>query len=168
MVVILNGFVKITTGGALAAVRVPGDVVGDPMPADGERATACGPVQASVVRRADFEDFRARHADAAVQLGRIADATLAWVSKRRPGFGAYPAEVRMARVLVELARSCGRPAPEGIELDVSLTQAELASMVGVVEPTAQRAIRELRELGLVSDRLPPHRHRRPRRAAGGG
>jgi CRP-like cAMP-binding protein len=58
--------------------------------------------------------------------------------------------VRLARVLSELARKNSRSTSAGIELGYALTQSELAAMVGVSEPSVQRALRILRDSGVLT------------------
>jgi CRP-like cAMP-binding protein len=75
---------------------------------------------------------------------------LRWANLRRADFAAYPADVRLARVLLEIARTCGQPTDEGVTIGIHLSQPELATMIGVAEATVQKAIRDLRTRGVIS------------------
>jgi CRP/FNR family transcriptional regulator, cyclic AMP receptor protein len=55
----------------------------------------------------------------------------------------------LARVLVELARSYGVRRGDLLHIGVSLTQPELAALVGAAEPTVHRALTEFRRDGVI-------------------
>ncbi|GAB6095713.1 Crp/Fnr family transcriptional regulator [Desulfatiferula olefinivorans] len=57
--------------------------------------------------------------------------------------------VRLAKKLMELAESTGRPEKDGIVLDISLTQKELGDMVGATRESVNKALKNLREEGLI-------------------
>jgi CRP-like cAMP-binding protein len=147
-----RGFVKVTTVvqgfETLLAIRMPGDILGETAALTGRPRTAtvttCGRVVSNVVSRAAFERFLGRHPGAALQMGAIMGERLRWANQRRADFTAYPADVRVARMLAEIATTCGQPVD-----GVALSQPELASMVGVADVTLQKALRALRRRNLV-------------------
>ena len=156
---IQRGFVKVTTVSAaftesLLAIRGPGDIVGELAAISGNgrsaTVTACGHVTSTMVGRPEFEAFLRTHAHAASQLTRTVGDKLLWANRRRVEFASCPAKVRIARVLVDLAEICGRPAGDHLLIAVDLTQPELASMIGAKESTVHKALRELRDEGIVS------------------
>ena len=57
---------------------------------------------------------------------------------------------RLAKKLLELAASHGVPRPDGVLLDLPLTQEALANMVGVTRESANRHLSALRRRGVVS------------------
>jgi CRP-like cAMP-binding protein len=154
---LIRGFVKVTTvvdgNEALMAIRVPGDILGETASLTGRArtatVTACGRVTSSVIKRAAFHSFLVRHPEAAVQMAATVTERLRWANLRRAEFTAYPAEVRLARLLVDLAETCGRPTDDGVTIAARLSQPELASMVGIADATAQKAIRDMRTHGLI-------------------
>jgi CRP/FNR family transcriptional regulator, cyclic AMP receptor protein len=156
--IIVWGFVKIAISAdgveTLLAIRVAGDIVGESAGLTGQPRMAtvrtCGPVTAIVIRHADFKHFLAGHPDVAVRLAAMMGNRLRFANKRRADFASRSPEIRLARVLVDLAHSCGRTTSDAVVLDVALTQRELAGMVGVGEATVQRALRGLRNRGLVA------------------
>jgi CRP/FNR family cyclic AMP-dependent transcriptional regulator len=76
---------------------------------------------------------------------------LRWANRRRSDFAAFPADIRLARLLVEIAEVGGRPRPDGsVELLVPLSQPELAAMIAIGRATVQKALHELRDRGLIS------------------
>ncbi|WP_432839196.1 Crp/Fnr family transcriptional regulator [Dactylosporangium sp. CA-092794] len=156
---LLSGFVKVTTSvegfETLLGIRAPGELVGEVGALTGAprnaTVTACGRVTAGVLNQAEFDAFLRRHPEAAARVTASVAGQLRWANRRRTDFAVYPAHVRLARVLVEVADLCGRPAPGGgVEIGVPLSQPELATMIAIAQATVQKAIQELRRRGLLS------------------
>lgn len=159
VVVLVGGFVKVTTAvdgvETLLGIRLPGDVVGEIGALTGSprnaTVTACGTVSAAIIARATFEGFLRRHPYASRQVMATIARQLTWANRRRSDFAAFPAHIRLARLLVEIAEVCGRPAPAGgIRIVVPLSQPELAAMIAIARATVQKAVHELRERQLIS------------------
>jgi CRP/FNR family transcriptional regulator, cyclic AMP receptor protein len=159
VVLLVGGFVKVTTAvegfETLLGIRLPGEVVGEIGALTGSprnaTVTACGTVYAGIIRRAAFEDFLGRHPYASRQVMATIARQLTWANRRRSDFAAFPAHIRLARLLVEIAEVCGRPAPGGgIEIVVPLSQPELAAMIAIARATVQKAVHELRDGKLIS------------------
>jgi len=158
VVLLVSGFVKVTTAvegyQTLLGIRVPGEVVGEISALTGDprsaTVTACGRVTAGLVNRAGFEAFLRRRPDAATLVTAMVARQLRWANRRRTDFAAFPAHIRLARLLVEIAEVCGRPLPGGgVEIGVPLSQPELAAMIAIAQATVQKAIHELRGRGLI-------------------
>jgi len=155
--VIREGHVKVTTntGGAsrLLAIRLPGDILGEfaAVTGNGRSATvtACGEVVSTVIRQMDFLRFLGRHPGVANQVTATVGERLRWANDRRSDFAAFPVHVRLARVLGDIAESCGEAACDGVLIGVRLNHTELATLVGAAEDTVQRSLRVLRERGLI-------------------
>jgi CRP/FNR family transcriptional regulator, cyclic AMP receptor protein len=155
---LVRGFVKITATvegiETLLAIRVPGDILGETGAISGRprmaTVTACGVVISYAIARAEFRAFLRRHPDAAMHMTAVMGERLRWANLRRADFAAYPADVRLARVLLEIARACGEATDAGVMIGIHLSQPELASMIGVAEATVQKAIRDLRNRGVIS------------------
>ncbi|MEV6344079.1 Crp/Fnr family transcriptional regulator [Actinoplanes sp. NPDC051851] len=155
--VIREGQVKVTTavGGVprLLAIRLPGDLVGEFAAFTGNGRTAtvttCGQVVSTVIRQPDFVDFVNRHPNVALQITATVGRRLRWANERRSEFSAFPAHVRLARILLEIATSCGEAVADGVQITVELSQTELAYLIGAKEDTVQRALRQLRAEGLL-------------------
>lgn len=159
VVLLLGGFVKVTTAvegfETLLGIRLPGEVVGEIGALTGSprnaTVTACGPVYAGIIPRATFEAFLGRHPYASRQVMATIARQLTWANRRRSDFAAFPAPIRLARLIVEIAEVCGRPAPDGgIEIVVPLSQPELAAMIAIARATVQKAVHELRDRKLIS------------------
>jgi CRP/FNR family transcriptional regulator, cyclic AMP receptor protein len=151
---LLIGFVKVTTTDTLLAIRMPGDLLGETAVLTGAprnaTVTACGRVVSVVLARPAFEGFIRRRPEAMRLVTASVVGQLQFANRRRTDFGAFPAHIRLARVLVEIAEGCGRPRPDGgVELGVTLSQPELATMIGIAQATVQKAMQELRAHGLI-------------------
>jgi len=153
-----RGFVKITAivegVETLLAIRVPGDILGETAALTGRPRTAtvtsCGRVTSVVVTQVAFHDFMRRNPQAALYMAATMGERLQWANERRADFAAYPAEVRLARLLAEIAETIGHHSAEGIVIGVGLSQPELATMIGIAEATAQKVIRDLRREGAIT------------------
>jgi CRP/FNR family transcriptional regulator, cyclic AMP receptor protein len=157
---LLDACVKVTApldagGQALLAIRVGGDVVGEVGVMDGGYRTAtvsaCGhqPVIAVRLGGDDLRGLLGRHPEAAISLMSAISRKLRSATRRRIDITNCTARVRMSRVILELAEDYGHSTARGIFITVNLTQIELGTLIGVGETTAQRALRGLREDGLV-------------------
>ncbi len=56
---------------------------------------------------------------------------------------------RLARKLVELAQLHGEVAPDGVRLNVTLTQSELASLIGATRESINKALGHLKREGVI-------------------
>lgn len=155
---LLLGFVKVTTlagdADTLLSVRMPGELLGETAVLTGAprnaTVTTCGRVISVVLSGPAFEGFLRRRPDAMRLVTASVVGQLQFANRRRTDFGAYPAHIRLARVLIEIADGCGRPRPDGgVEIGVTLSQPELATMIGIAQATVQKAMQELRGKGLI-------------------
>lgn len=156
---LLDGVVKetgLTLDGkeALFAIRVGGDVVGEESAMDGRprpaTITTCGPVVARVIRQADFLTALRVDRELSDANNRAILTKLRQANERRVEFAGYDAPTRIARVLRELAVRYADRAGERIVIAWPLSQTELASLAAVSAPAAHKALRMLRERGVIS------------------
>jgi CRP/FNR family transcriptional regulator, cyclic AMP receptor protein len=155
---LLAGMVKVTgaidTGEALLAVRVGGDIVGELAALDNRprlaTVTTAGPVIARVIGQGEFVGFLRVNPDVALAITREVSDKLRSATARRIEFAGYSAAVRLARVLLELSIRYGEQTPAGTVIRCPLTLTELATLAGTTEPTAQRALRQLRTAGVAT------------------
>ncbi|MBT0771492.1 Crp/Fnr family transcriptional regulator [Kineosporia sp. J2-2] len=138
------------------AVRVRGDVIGELAALDGQprsaNVTAAGLVMTRVISPAELQGFFREHPSAALAMSAVVSAKLRWANHRRVDFGTYEVNVRLARLLVDLAGRHGYPTSEGVRVGVALTQPELAALIGASEPAVNRALRRMKDDGLVISR----------------
>jgi CRP/FNR family transcriptional regulator, cyclic AMP receptor protein len=143
--------------GALLAIRIGGDIVGELSAMDRRRRSAnvavCSrqPALVCVVERTAFMDVLTRHPRTHMVLSSVIGAKLRAATRRRADIARNSPVVRMARLLVELADDYGQPSHDrrGVLIGIKLSQIELGSLIGVSGPTAQRALRHLRAMGLI-------------------
>jgi len=157
--VLLSGFVKVTKAvegyQTLLGIRLAGEVVGELGALTGQprvaTVTACGRVTAGLLSQARFEAFLSRRPDASRLIAAAVARQLRWADRRRSDYAAFPAHIRLARLLTEIAEVCGRDRPDGtVELVVPLSQTELAAMIAIAPATVQKALHELRQAGLIA------------------
>ncbi|MEU6025200.1 Crp/Fnr family transcriptional regulator [Micromonospora sp. NPDC048871] len=158
LVLIEEGLTKVTAAlpdgrTALLSLRVGGDLVGEMSALNGRprsaTVTTCGTARYSVITSERFRAFLRANPDAALELAAMVSDRLRWSNRRRIDFSSYPVKIRVARVIADLCRTHGRQTPEGVVIDVRLTQPELASICGASETSVQKILRELRTEGLV-------------------
>ena len=98
--------------------------------------------------------FHGRDIFAPVAARLVAGAVarqLRWANRRRSDFAAFPAHIRLARLLCEIAEVCGREQPDcTVELAVPLSQPDLAAMIAIAQATVQKAVHDLRDAGLIT------------------
>ncbi|MGW4379417.1 Crp/Fnr family transcriptional regulator [Kitasatospora sp. NPDC004531] len=159
LVLLHKGMVKVTgrlgrRPASLMDIKIAGDVVGEIAAMDpGLRSatvTACGNVTATLIPWDELLPFLQTNPEAAMALNRVLGQRLRWSNHRRLEFGTYTVPVRLARVLVELAISYGKPSRDAIRIDVDLTQPELAALIGSRTNTVHKALTQLRQADLIS------------------
>ncbi|GAB2932546.1 hypothetical protein GCM10027280_20270 [Micromonospora polyrhachis] len=138
---------------ALLAIRVGGDLVGEMSALNDQprsaTVTTCSPALVRIIHMRQFKPFLAAHPEAAVELAAMVANRLRQSNRHRIDFMSYPVPTRVARIIAEIARTHGRRTPNGLVIDVRLTQPELATICGAAETTVQKALRELRSDGLI-------------------
>lgn len=159
VVIVVSGRVKVfslTEHGeeVLLAVRGPGALLGELSAVDGAprgaSVAALDPVEALVVGVPAFVEFLRTHPDAAMVLLRLVTARLRDADRKRVEFGALDIPARVAGRLVELAERFGEPDGDGVRIAVPLSQDELAGWVGASREAVAKALRVLRDRGLVT------------------
>jgi CRP-like cAMP-binding protein len=139
----------------LVTVRGPGDLLGEfaALERDQPRsasAYAIEPVVVQVVSAEEFEGFLERSPRAAVVLLRTLIRRLRDASRTQMEFGSYDTVARVARRLDELMAEHGEVTADGVRIDLPLTQEELAGWVGASRESVARALRSLRDRGVIS------------------
>jgi CRP/FNR family transcriptional regulator, cyclic AMP receptor protein len=159
VIVLLDGVVKATgvsSSGkeSLIGIIVGGDLVGEFAALDNRprsaTVTTCGLVSGCLIRQPDFlavmdsdrELLRAVH-ESVVAKARVG-------TDRRIEFTGFDAPTRFARIIRELALAYGVRAGNRVVIGWPITQNELASLASVAEPTAQKALSQLRKAGVIS------------------
>lgn len=159
VLILLDGVVKATGRthdgrDALLAVRMGGDLVGEFAAVDGRprsaTITTCGPVVARSVTRGDFLDCLRREPRIAHQVNASIVTKVRAANTHRVDFTGCDAATRLARVLHQIAMTYGERTGAGAVIRWPITQPELATLSGAAEPTVHKALRRLRDAGVVS------------------
>jgi CRP-like cAMP-binding protein len=156
--VIERGWVMISSiapGGReiVLGLRGPGDVIGDLSALDGAprsaTALAAGEVEATVAPGSALT--RALNdAPTAVELLRVLANRLRDADRKRLEFASLDTLGRVAWRLQELAERFGVATANGIEVELPLSQEQLASWCGASREATVKALAALRTLGCVS------------------
>jgi CRP-like cAMP-binding protein len=161
VLLVLSGLLKVVADTefgrpVVLALHGRGDLIGgmsalENMPRSANVVT-CRPVRARLMRNTVLREFLDRTPDAWSAVASSLSAHLHWANNRRAEFLACPAPVRVGRVLAEIARRYGERTSSGWDLDVSLTQADIASLAGVALATFEKALRTMQHMGLLRRR----------------
>jgi CRP/FNR family cyclic AMP-dependent transcriptional regulator len=156
---LLLGMVKVvvhSTSGfsGLLGVRTAGDIVGELSVLDESVRSAslmtCGPVTVVPIEGRRFRRLMAEQPQFSLVVARMISDRLRWANRRRIDASAYGPLVRIARLLYEIAVCHGTREEEGWDLGITVTQAEIASLAGVGQRTAERDLHELERRKVVT------------------
>lgn len=156
VLVLTQGRVKVsshTSSGTevVLAVRGPGALLGDMSAVDGSprsaTVTALEPIEGIVVR--DFSGFLAAHGRIAVLLLQLLVGRLRDADRKRVEYGAFDTTGRVATRLLELADRYGERTSTGVRVALPLSQDELAGWTGSSREAVSKALRTLRDRGLI-------------------
>ncbi|MGW5743936.1 Crp/Fnr family transcriptional regulator [Amycolatopsis sp. NPDC003861] len=155
--VLVSGWVRVSTivedgREVLFGLRGPGEVLGDLAAVTGRPRSASvraiEPCTVFQLTGAEFVDvLQARPAIAIATIKTVA-ARLRNAESARIDAAAFDVSRRVAVVLVRLAEERGRTVPEGVVVD-ALSQEDIAAQIGAARRTVARALRVLRERGIV-------------------
>jgi CRP-like cAMP-binding protein len=158
-IVIVRGLVKIhkrtRDGGELIlSLCGPGDLLGEVTAVQGATrsadAVALQSVEAVTVAVADLRTLLARHPRLALVLLEVVLRRLRIADQRRLEFAAAESLPRVTSRLLELAERFGVAAADGtLHVEMPVSQEELASWAAASRESTARALRTLRELGLI-------------------
>jgi CRP/FNR family transcriptional regulator, cyclic AMP receptor protein len=158
VMILQTGRVKVTRidpGGheTLLSIRDPGDILGELAFIDGKvrlaTVTALEPVRALVVASTVFRAHLETAPRVAVALLEVATERFRDATIKRSQFAASDTIGRLAARLIELTERYGANCDEGIEIELALSQDELASWTGASRAGAAKALQTLRELGWI-------------------
>jgi CRP-like cAMP-binding protein len=164
VLLLAHGRVKLTSTAengyvVVLGIRGPGDLVGEMAGLDSRprsaTVVALDPVLARLISGSDFRGFIDREREAGIALAELIASRLRAANRRRLEFGAFPVRRRLVLVLLELERWHGVSAPDDRnrrDIDLALSQADLAGLVGSSLESAAKAIRDLARLGIIRTR----------------
>jgi len=156
---IVRGCVKIFADSmdgrlVLLSIRMPGELVGELAPLDGQLRSAtgraAGPVIARTIGATALNGYLAAHpaADRAVR-DRIAARLREAAQERIQVINAAPVPYRLAWALCLLGERYGVLVPDGLLVDVPLSQADMAALLATTEQSVRKALAGLRAEGVI-------------------
>ena len=158
VMILEEGRVKVTRiepGGheTMLSIRDPGDVVGEVSLID-ERprlatVTALERVRALVIASSVFRAHLERTPRVAVALLEVEMRRFRETTLKRSQFAASDTTGRLAARIVELSERYGAEREDGIEIDLALTQDDIAAWTGASRAGVAKAFQTLRELGWI-------------------
>lgn len=159
VLVIVDGVVKVTSHSdngrdVLLAVRSRGDLIGELASLDGRgrlaTVTAAGAVSAWVLAHREFQALLARNANATQAVSASVVNKLRARTEQYIEISAHSVKVCVARVLYRWYQVYGEYNRGALELSIPISQPELAAVVGAAETSVHKALRELRNKGVIT------------------
>lgn len=156
---LVRGLVKIHKHGQggdelILSLCGPGDLLGEvtavPSPERSADASALQDVEAVAVAVADLRTLLTRHPRIALVMLELVLGRLRLADQRRLEFATAESLPRVTSRLLELAERFGVASADGtLVVDMPISQEELASWAAASRESTARALRTLRELGLI-------------------
>ena len=159
--VLLDGCCKVVVNtvdgrAVLLSVRIAGELVGELAALDDKPRSASviagTRVVARVVNQQAFRRFMDDRPQAARAIHTAVYDEFRRSTRHRVYLSGAPTAVRLALVLDYFVAAYGQPCADGIRIAVPLSQPELASLIGVSEPSLHRALTDLRTRNVVLTR----------------
>lgn len=159
LMIVLSGVLKVTSTTSagkevVLGFRGPGELVGEMAALDealrSGSVVAMKPGEALVFAAREFRALVRRRPGLAFELLRTVIRRFRDSDLMRVEFAAAPTLARVAARLLELAEDHGAPAPEGVVIDLPISQEELAGWSGSSREAVAKALHSLRGLGLVA------------------
>ncbi|MBV8430863.1 MAG: Crp/Fnr family transcriptional regulator [Solirubrobacterales bacterium] len=158
-VLVLSGRVRLVAFGAdrrevVLALRGPGELIGEMAALGALRRTASAvaldEVEAGFLRASELHAFLREHPDASLVMIRMIVRRLAEATRDVVDLATQDSVGRLAKRLLDLSSVHGRTSAGGTEIELALTQDELARWTGATRETVSRALRLMRQLGWVA------------------
>jgi CRP/FNR family cyclic AMP-dependent transcriptional regulator len=159
MMAVIRGKVKICTHSADGKELVlniinRGSLFGEIALLDGEPRTADAialeETDLLVLERSKFLPFLSEHPDVILRLLAVICKRLRQTSEHLEDTLFLEAPGRLARCLLRLGHAFGKPAGEGMLLDIKLSQQQLGSLVGVSRESVNKHLGEWQRDGLIA------------------
>ena len=159
VLVVAHGYVKmsvVTTGGREVVLDVvgPGDVFGElGVLTDQARAATATAMTSCSVLSIDGRAFLAalgRSPEAMFWVIRLLGRRLNKTTQQLTDGQELPAPARLAKALLQLAALHSRPAADGLQISLPLSQRELGAMSGLIRESINKHLGMWREAGWLS------------------
>lgn len=158
-VLVIEGRVRLVAYGAdrrevVLALRGPGELLGEMAALGAERRTATvvavDTVEVGFLPASELLDFLREHPDASLVMLRMVVRRLAEATRDVVDLATQDSVGRLAKRLLDLSAEHGKVALGGTQIELSLTQDELARWTGATRETVARGLRLMRQLGWVA------------------
>jgi len=131
----------------------PGDIFGELAVIDGlPRSASAVAMEATVMLTLSRELFREhmrRSPQLALNFLKTLSVRVRYSTRQMDSRTFLSVPRRLARKLLELAQTYGVAEPEGVRINTTLTQSDLASLIGATRESINKALGLLRRRGLV-------------------
>lgn len=158
VVLIESGKVKIVSTSVdgdevVLAVRGPGQILGDlsavTATATGAGVVALGAVTATMIIGSRYVEFLERHPKVLLAQFRRLVVMVRESDEKLIEMATLDTSTRVVRRLLDLVELGSEPTQDGVRITTELSQEELAGMCGASREAVARALRELRDAGVV-------------------
>jgi len=158
MMAVVDGRVKISTVSPEGKEVIldfinPGEVFGEIALLDSRERTADAiameACQVMVLERRDFLPFLERHPHTCIKLLSVLCGRLRHTNQLIEDSLFLNVEARFAKRLLGFARQYGESRPEGILIQLKLSQQEIAALIGVTRESVNKQLSAWQELGWV-------------------
>jgi CRP/FNR family cyclic AMP-dependent transcriptional regulator len=137
----------------ILAIRGPGDLVGEMSAIDNRprsaTATALDHVEAIALSADQFVRFLEQHPRVALAVTRMLGARLREADVMRVELSARDSMSRVAARIVELSERFGDEVEAGVQIDLPISQEELAGWTGCSRDSVVKALQAMRGLGWI-------------------
>jgi CRP-like cAMP-binding protein len=155
---LLSGFVKLSRLSdegreVILGIRGPGDLLGEQSAIDGQPRSATGitldPVAAIVLSEREFLAFLEKEPAVALVVLKMLSRRLREADIGRVELSVQDTMARVAARILELSERFGNKAGTGVEINLPISQEELASWTGCSRDSVVKALQAMRGLGWI-------------------
>ncbi|MEZ4644447.1 MAG: Crp/Fnr family transcriptional regulator [Chloroflexota bacterium] len=127
----------------------PGDIFGELAVVDGlprsATAVALDDTALYLISREDFRQHMVQCPQLALNFMKVLTRRVRYNTQQVDSLASLGIPQRLARKLMELAQSYGRVNSDGVQIDMSLTQTDLASLIGATRESTNKSLRDFRK-----------------------
>jgi CRP/FNR family transcriptional regulator/CRP/FNR family cyclic AMP-dependent transcriptional regulator len=132
----------------------PGDIFGELAIIDGltrsASAVALGETVLYTMNRESFRRQMRQYPQLALNFMKVLSQRVRYNTRQMDSFATLDVPQRLARKLLELAQDYGRASNTGVQIDMTLTQTNLASLIGATRESTNKCLREFRKQGWIN------------------
>ena len=126
-----------------------GDIFGELAVIDGlprsATAVAISPTTLYMIERQTFSQYMRQIPQLSFNFMYELTRKVRYNTRQMDSLTSLPVPQRLARKLMELAQNYGRVKEAGVYIDMTLTQSQLASLIGATRESTNKGLREFRE-----------------------